>query len=336
MYVTLEPCNGQGRTGPCTEAIIESGIGRVVIAQRDPHAKGRGGVERLRAAGVRVEIVEEPMAIAVGAPFVHRIETGLPWVVAKWAQTIDGCIATRTGSSKWISGVRSRAMVHRERGRVDAILTGIGTVLADDPRLTARDVRVRRVARRVVVDRDLGLLDAHGGSPALLATLDVAPLTVACREALARPDSSMAIALRRRGVEVVGLPFIGDGAADDGAADDTATNAAPSDRRLALAPLLRHLVGHHSVATLLVEAGPGLLGSLFDQGLVNEAWVFTAPSVLGDPDAPRAVGGRVAPELVDGLALRLVDLRRRGEDVMTRWRVVQGSRPLRDGGLGHG
>lgn len=297
MYVTLEPCNGIGRTGPCTHAIIEAGIARVVVARRDPHAKGSHGLERLRDAGVLVDVVAEPRAVAVAEPFVHRVTKGLPWVIAKWAQTIDGCVATGDGQSKWISCERSRAMVHRERGRVDAILTGIGTVLADDPRLTARNVRLRRVARRVVVDPALRIpLDS-----ALIATLDAAPLTVACRHHLANEPSPKARELARRGVEVVALP-------PDGSA--------------ALAPMLRHLVERHGTASVLVEAGPSLLGSLFDQRLVNEAWVFTAPIVLGDEKAMHCVTGRLPRALSDAHRMHVVDLRRRGTDTMTRWRVV--------------
>lgn len=303
MYVTLEPCHRQGRTAPCSEAIIGHGIREVVVARRDPHPKGEGGLEALAAAGVRTRVVEEPAAALVAAPFAWRVRSGLPWVVAKWAQTLDGRIGTRGGDSRWISSARSRAMVHRERGRVDAILTGIGTVLADDPLLTARDVRVRRLARRVLVDPNLRIPLSSN----LLQTIGEAPLTIAC--ARARLDAPEAQVLRARGVELVGLP------------------SRAADGSLELRELLRHLGEAHSAATVLVEAGPGLVGSLIGQGLVDMAWVFVAPLLMADPGAPGPVGELVGASLApdEGMSalredprrcLQLIEQRRRGPDAM--------------------
>lgn len=313
MLVTLEPCNSQGRTGPCSEAIVAAGIRTVVVARRDPHPKGQGGLERLRAAGVAVHVEPEPLAMRVGEPFVHRVTRGLPWVVAKWAQTIDGRIATRSGDSRWISSVRSRAMVHRERGRVDAMLTGIGTVLADDPLLTARGVRVRRVARRVVVDPGLRIPSGCR----LLSSLEAASVTIACREELL--GSQTAEALRGRGVEIVGLPRLGGTGVGSpgGFAGRGAIEAAPSPARQALdlGPLLAHLAREHTVATVLVEAGPGLLGALLSQDLVNLAWVFVAPSLLGDAMAPGPVAGESPLRIAEARGFELLDARRRGSDL---------------------
>lgn len=154
MVVTLEPCCHTGKTEPCTQALIAAGLARVVAGVGDPspHASGQG-FEQLRRAGLDVVCgVEENACRELIAPFLKRLTTGLPWVMAKWAQTLDGRIATATGDSKWISGEPSRRWVHRLRARVDAIMVGVGTVLADDPELTARGVRVKRLARRVVVD----------------------------------------------------------------------------------------------------------------------------------------------------------------------------------------
>lgn len=154
MVVTLEPCCHHGKTGPCTEAIVAAKVARVVVAATDPDPRVSGqGIEALRAAGVKVDVgVCQAEARELIGPFIKRTRTGLPWVIVKWAQTLDGRIATYTGDSKWISNAESRRFVHRVRARVDAIMVGVGTAVADDPQLTARDVEVKRRAVRVVVD----------------------------------------------------------------------------------------------------------------------------------------------------------------------------------------
>ena len=138
LFRSLEPCTHHGRTPPCVEALRTAGIARVVFGERDPNPQAQGGEAWLRGAEIEVEQLSLPETRELHAPFHKRVTTALPWVIAKWAQTVDGRIATRSHDSKWISGERSRAMVHRERGRVDAILTGIGTVMRDDPLLTCR------------------------------------------------------------------------------------------------------------------------------------------------------------------------------------------------------
>ena len=158
VVVTLEPCCHTGKTGPCTEALIGAGVSRVVVATVDPDPRvSGGGIKRLREAGVEVEVgVCEAEARRLNEAFLKRATTGLPWVIVKWAQTLDGRTATATGHSRWISNAASRAEVHRLRGRVDVVMVGVGTVIADDPSLTARPPEasdVKRVARRVVVDR---------------------------------------------------------------------------------------------------------------------------------------------------------------------------------------
>ncbi|QDU72852.1 Riboflavin biosynthesis protein RibD [Mucisphaera calidilacus] len=153
-YVTLEPCSHHGKTGPCADALIEAGVGCVVAAMEDPHvAVSGGGFAKLRDAGVEVAVGDGELAARrLNRWWVKRLETGLPWVIAKWAQTVDGKVATRTGDSQWISNEDSRRRVHELRGRVDAVMVGVGTAIADDPTLTARGVEVRREACRVVVD----------------------------------------------------------------------------------------------------------------------------------------------------------------------------------------
>jgi diaminohydroxyphosphoribosylaminopyrimidine deaminase/5-amino-6-(5-phosphoribosylamino)uracil reductase len=296
LYCTLEPCNHQGKTGPCTQAIIEAKIGRVVIARRDPYPPAAGGVERLRAAGIKVELIENcQAAVAVSDPFVHRLKSGLPWVTVKWAQTLDGKIATRTGESKWISNEASRKMVHRERGRVDVILTGIGTVLKDDPMLTARNVRVRRVAKRVVVDPKLQI-PLHSK---LFKTMDVAPTIVVCDEELI--DSSVAKHLRDRGAQLMGMKMNG--------------------AELPLEPMLRELSSRYDAQHVMVEAGTGLMSRLFRQKLVDEAWAFIAPKILGDASAPSFACGIVVERIRQGIGIAGKNVRQRLGDIIVRGRV---------------
>src|SRR5690606_22700587 len=149
-YVTLEPCCHTGKTGPCTLALIAAGIARVVVALRDPFpAVAARGLRRLRRGRIRGDVgVRGAGAPSRSAPYLKLCRTGQPWVIAKWAQSLDGRIATRTGQSQWISGPSSRHFVHRLRGRVDAIVVGIGTVLADDPLLTCRAPHPRRIPTR--------------------------------------------------------------------------------------------------------------------------------------------------------------------------------------------
>ena len=299
VYVTLEPCNHTGRTGPCAEALINAGVARVVIGQPDPNPDASGGAARLTAAGIAVEFLEGPGASVAARPFCHRVATGRPYVIAKWAQTLDGWIATESGSSKWISGERSRSLVHRERGRVDAILTGIGTVLADDPRLTARTRHARRTPRRIVIDPSLRTpLDSR-----LVATIDQAPLTIAVHPELLAAGGTTIEAFRERGAELMPL-------------DDTDTTS--------LSPVLERLATQYDVTTVLVEAGSGLLSSLFAQSLVSEAWIFIAPKLLGDERSRPPITARRVNTITDGMTLSLIDQRRRGDDIVARYLVGEG------------
>jgi diaminohydroxyphosphoribosylaminopyrimidine deaminase/5-amino-6-(5-phosphoribosylamino)uracil reductase len=295
MYVTLEPCSHQGKQPPCADLLIARGIARVVIAEADPNPAAAGGADRLRAAGIRVEFCEgSRLAAAVTRPFLKRVRTGLPWVIAKWAQTIDGRVATRTGESKWISGPLARARVHRLRSRVDAVITGIGTVLADDPMLTARGVgRVRRVARRVVCDTDLDVpLDA-----AVVRTARETPTTIVCASELASAEitAGKREALAKAGVDVHGVR--------------------EGSLGVDLEAVLRGLADRHAVATAMIEAGPGLLGSFLDADLIDEAVVYLSPLLLGDELAKSVAAGRVAPTLHAGRRMELLRVRRLGDDV---------------------
>jgi diaminohydroxyphosphoribosylaminopyrimidine deaminase/5-amino-6-(5-phosphoribosylamino)uracil reductase len=268
----------------------------VVIARGDPSPVASGGCDRLRTAGIAVDVIDDcTEATAVSDAFVHRVRTGLPWVTVKWAQTIDGRIATRAGQPRWISNEVSRRMVHRERGRVDVILTGIGTVLADDPLLTARNVRVRRVARRVVVDPTLKLPPESS----LVQTARSVPVMVAYDQKLVGTDE--ASQLRARGVEVVGFQMDG--------------------RELPLAAMLRDLVARFDAANVLVEAGAGLMSRLFQQKLVNEAWVFLACGSMTADHGPSALAGFDITGIAQQFAMREINRHHRKGDTVIRFRV---------------
>jgi diaminohydroxyphosphoribosylaminopyrimidine deaminase/5-amino-6-(5-phosphoribosylamino)uracil reductase len=238
--------------------------------------------------------------VDVSAPFRKRVATGLPWVIAKWAQTVDGRVATRTGESQWISNACSRRVVHRTRGRVDAVLTGMGTVRRDDPALTARASRPRRVAARVVVDARAELpVESR-----LVRTAGEAPVIVLTGEPT-REIEARASALRDRGVLV-------------------ASFGAPGGR-VDLPSALRWLSEDRDATSVLVEAGPGLIGAMFDLGLIDEAHVFTGALALGDPGAPGPIAGGAAERLADATRLRLLDVRRVGDDVAAVYRRADGA-----------
>lgn len=247
MYVTLEPCAHTGRQPPCVEAILEAGIARVVVASDDPSEKAAGrGPGILRDGGVEVELAageEATAARLLNQPFRKHARTGLPLVTLKLAMSLDGQTSTPPGDSPWISGERSRELVHRWRAESDAIAVGIGTVLADDPLLTAR-VPDARQPLRVVFDREARLpLDSQ-----LLRTLDQAPVLV-----VVAPEAD-ASALRDTGAEVV-------------VADRIET---------ALSEL-----GHRGITSLFLEGGRTLAAAFADDGQLDEARVFVAPVLLG-------------------------------------------------------
>jgi diaminohydroxyphosphoribosylaminopyrimidine deaminase / 5-amino-6-(5-phosphoribosylamino)uracil reductase len=302
MYITLEPCNHHGKTPPCTEAILRAGIAHVIIAAPDPNPLAAGGAEVLRRAGVDTRFSDaSELANLISRPFIKRTTTGLPWVIAKWAQTIDGRIATRTGESKWISSSHSRRRVHRLRARIDAIITGLGTVQKDDPLLTARGSgsaphpRPRRVAMRVVVDPHLDIsLDS-----ALVRTANEAPLIIACAQQVLTGAHPKREALQRAGAQLVGLP--------------------PGPRGLDLSFLLRHLASVHNATNVLVESGPVLLGSLLGSGLVDQAIVYIAPMMLGDEQAIPAAAGQTVPSLDGASRFNLQRSRYCGPDIELTW-----------------
>jgi diaminohydroxyphosphoribosylaminopyrimidine deaminase/5-amino-6-(5-phosphoribosylamino)uracil reductase len=273
LYVTLEPCCHQGKTPPCTEAVIAAGIRRVVVAMQDPFPKvAGGGIRRLRETGVDVDVgLCELEARRLTAPFRTLIEKGRPYVHAKWAMTLDGKIASRTGQSKWISNAKSREVVHALRGRMDAIAVGIGTALADDPLLTARPPGPR-TPLRIVFDRQARL----PATSQLAATARNVSVLLFCDDS--SPAEQVA-ALRAVGVEVQPL----------------------APRPSSLAPALQEL-GRRKFTNLLVEGGGGLLGAFFDEDLIDECHVFVAPKLLGGRGAKSPIlgdGKDAPPALAD-------------------------------------
>ncbi|MBX3405003.1 MAG: bifunctional diaminohydroxyphosphoribosylaminopyrimidine deaminase/5-amino-6-(5-phosphoribosylamino)uracil reductase RibD [Phycisphaeraceae bacterium] len=303
-YVTLEPCSHFGKQPPCCEALIRAGIARVVCARPDPNPVSGGGAAKLAAAGIECEFTRaSTLATHLADPFAMRIEHKRPWVILKWAQTIDGRTATRTGESQWISSEASRREVHRLRARVDCVLAAIGTVLADDPCLTARGVaRVRRIARRAVIDPRLELPDGCN----LLRTLDAAPLTLFTTLHAAERSAPRADALRALGVEVVPVP------------PGPEANEHDVDLRAAV----EHLAARHDATNVLVEGGAGLAGRLLAADLADELRVYGGPLVLGDEHAAPAARGIVAPRLADARRLELVRVRRLGPDVAATYRRI--------------
>jgi diaminohydroxyphosphoribosylaminopyrimidine deaminase/5-amino-6-(5-phosphoribosylamino)uracil reductase len=300
-YVTLEPCNAHGRQPPCVQALIEAGVSRVVYARPDPNPLKAGGHATLEAAGIQCSLSDaSPLATSLAAPFVHRLTARRPWVIAKWAQTIDGRVATRLGASKWISNEQSRARVQRQRSRVDAILTGIGTVATDDPMLNARTIgKPRRIAARVVADTDLDIsLDSR-----LVRSAREIPTLVASDAHLLTSEitRNKRELLQAAGVECVPVNTNGHG------------------HGLILRELMAALL-QRCCWTVMVESGPGLLGGLLEQDLVDEAIVYVAPLVLGDDNAKAPAGGRVINTLAEGTRFALMRVRRVGDDVELTYR----------------
>jgi diaminohydroxyphosphoribosylaminopyrimidine deaminase/5-amino-6-(5-phosphoribosylamino)uracil reductase len=287
LYVTLEPCAHWGRTPPCTEAIIAAGIERVIAAMADPDHRVSGhGLQRLTEAGIETRVgVAEREARDLNEAYVkHRI-TGIPFVTAKWAMTLDGRIATRTGESRWISGEASRALVHERRAVTDAILVGIGTVLRDDPALTASTASARQ-PRRIVLDSTLRIppdarVLAQDGTPVIVATTEQA-------------SPAVRTVLEARGVEVL--------------------VAGGPDGRVDLTGLLRDL-GRRGILSLLVEGGGTVHGAFYDAGLVDKVMVFLAPKILGGP-APGPVGGTGVAQLAQAWHLARAEVHQLGEDLM--------------------
>ena len=291
LYTTLEPCNHYGRTPPCTSAILDAGVARVICALRDPNPIVNGrGIARLRRAGIPVFAgVLGAEAARLNRPYLKHMRSGLPWVTLKAAVTLDGKIATSRGDSRWVSTSQSRAEVHRLRDRVDAILVGSNTARLDNPRLTTRVGPKGRNAIRVVLDARLRL--------PLSLQLFRSPL--AARTIVATAESTQtarAKRLLRRGIEVWLVPSrVG---------------------RLDLLAVLRRL-GKEGVVHLLVEGGAEVFGAFIDQGLADELLLFLAPKLVGSGGLSWT--GRVdVKRMAEAVALEEVAISIRGQDALVR------------------
>ncbi len=282
-YVTLEPCCHQGKTPPCTQALIAAGIKRIVVAIQDPFPKVSGlGIAELRAAGLACEVgTRAAEAGWLLAPYRKLICEGRPWIIAKWAMTLDGKFATRTGDSKWISSEASRGLVHQIRGRMDAIIVGSGTARADNPLLTARTTNpadVKRVAMRVVVDSSASVAP----NSRLIQTAREIPVLVAMSG-----DAASSAVQRLTELGANSYCCSGD------------THAARLDS------LLQEL-GRRQMTNVLVEGGSHLFGTLFDMRAVDEVHAFIAPRIAGGETAASPIRGQGIERMAS--ALRLADI----------------------------
>jgi len=281
VYVTLEPCSHHGRTPPCAEALIQAGVARVVAAMTDPNPLvAGGGISMLTLAGIEAEVgLMEAAARALNPGFVSRMTRQRPWVRLKTASTLDGKTALANGQSQWITGEAARADVQKLRARACAILTGSGTVLADNPRMNVRDFDIGRQPLRVVVDSGLR-------TPANAAIL---PALVACH----RAEPAVRAALEQAGAEVIELPDPGD--------------------RVDLAALLT-LLAQRGVNEVHVEAGAALNGALLAAGLVDEWVAYVAPMAVGDAARGLFTQPPLAT-LADAARFKLADVRQIGGDL---------------------
>lgn len=296
-YVTLEPCCHKGKTPPCSDALIAAGLRRCIVAVRDPNALVAGrGIRALRKAGIEVAIgLRAADAKALIAPFTTFHEAGRPFVTLKWAQSLDGKIATRTGDSQWITSIESRRRAHALRSRVDAIVVGIGTVLADDPELTARLVKPKRIATRIVLDSELR---TPKSSKLVKTARDIPTIVVGCAKRVQwrNPEA----ALERAGVEVLLLPEVKGG--------------------VDLQMLLR-MLRERQMTNVMVEGGGRVIGAFWDQRLADAAEIYVAPRLIGGGGAPGPLGGEGAETMADLIGVDSVKCTHCGPDTCYNLRL---------------
>lgn len=287
LYINLEPCAHYGKTPPCAPKVIESGVARVVVGMEDPNPLVNGkGLEILRNAGLEIQVgILEKECHRLNEAYCKYILKKEPFVILKIAATLDGRIATREGESKWISGEASRRLVYRLRDQVDGVLVGIGTILRDDPMLTAR-VKGGRDPYRIILDSRLKIPEGAkviGDNPSKLIVIT---------SEFAHRDKREK--LEKKGIQVIVL--------------DSETE------KINLKSCLSKL-GEMGIMSLLVEGGSQVNGSFLDKGLVDKFLIFLAPKLLGDPQALGMFRGKGFSKLQDSLILREVKIRRIGEDI---------------------
>jgi diaminohydroxyphosphoribosylaminopyrimidine deaminase/5-amino-6-(5-phosphoribosylamino)uracil reductase len=296
VYVTLEPCCRHGKTPPCTNALISAAVARVVAAHRDPHPHAAGrGFRVLRKAGLDVSVgLLEEEARRLNAPYFKRLSQQRPWVVLKWAQSLDGKIATRSGDAKWISDERMRAHAHRVRGRMDAILIGLNTLLNDDPLLTCRAGRPRRTATRVVLDTRL----RTPPNAQLVRTANQTPTWIFCGRKASRATQA---SFEHVGCVVYRVPTTREG--------------------LSLHAIL-DILGEAGMTNVLVEGGGRLLGRFADHQIADEIHVYLAPLLIGGQNAVGALEGLGPRSIEDAKRLHESSvLRRLGSGWFVRARL---------------
>lgn len=291
LYVTLEPCAHQGRTAPCTEAIIKAGIQRVFIGARDPNPIVNGkGLRELRKAGIHVHLgLAADACRRLNEAYAHFISNRTPFVVAKFAQSLDGKVATKSGESQWITCTHSRKAGHRLRNSVDAVIVGVGTVLADDPQLTCRS-RGGRDPIRIVVD-------TQARTPTSARCVALARTGKAQTWVVVGPNAPprRCAALQKAGVEVL--------------------RCRQSAGRVDLCHLMAEL-GDRELLSVLVEGGPALMGSFVGRSLVNKVHAFVAPMIVGGSQAKGTVGDPGVATLAEALRLQDVTVERSGHDLL--------------------
>jgi diaminohydroxyphosphoribosylaminopyrimidine deaminase / 5-amino-6-(5-phosphoribosylamino)uracil reductase len=304
VYVTLEPCAHTGKTPPCADALIAAGVTRVVVAHPDPNPQVAGaGIRKLKDAGIEVEIgLLQVQAAELLAPYLKLTTKTFPWIIGKWAMTWDGKIATSSGDSKWISNAQCRTAAHQTRGRVDAIMVGINTVLRDDPLLTARP-QGPRVAMRVILDSNARLpLDCQ-----ICQTAKDVPTLIAVGS---QADPQKILQLRERGCEVWMPPF---------EEPDNLANASVSTP-VRLLGLLEELA-QRGMTNILAEGGGQLLGSLFDLGQIDEVHLFIGGKLIGGQEALSPVGGRGVTEMLLSQSISLLSVAQFENDLYVVGRV---------------
>lgn len=292
LYLTLEPCCHYGRTPPCTDAVIKYGIRKVVVALRDPNPLVAGkGIAQLRKAGIRVTLVPPTHTIAeqtrqLNLTWIKRITTGMPYVTLKVAQSLDGKICASTGDSKWISSEESRKYVHQLRQECDAIIVGIGTVLADDPQLTARTGKnfsrlAKRQPLRIILDRHLQI------SPTARVLADAR--AIICCSYGADPEKQRL--LKQKGIAVLEFDFV------------------------PMRKVLQEL-GKREINSVMIEGGAGIYTAALEEGVVDRLICFIAPKLIGGRDAKTMFEGHGVQAIADAMKLRNVQVQRMGIDVV--------------------